>query len=338
MNKSSTPNLFHTNLHRSLAVALTLLPLVAMNNAHACAACGETLSRDWGSQGISSTTGFSADLSYSYINQNQLRYGTGTASSAQVSDLVAGGQEVEDYTTTRLTTASINYSAEDWVVSTQLPFLQRKHGTFGNAMPGDYTNYSSSSDSGIGDIRIVARYTGYSGHKTSGFIAGIKLPTGNTDANFNDGASTGSPLDRSLQLGTGSTDLILGGYLTGAISDYGWFAQGTVQHAVTTKNTGGADYRPGDAYAMNVGMRRANFGAKFTPMLQLNLIHRRPDDIGGMQLDGGTLMYLAPGATMRLGGGTSVYGFIQIPIYQNVYGLQLGPRYTLTLGVSHSYE
>ena len=32
---------------------------------------------------------------------------------------------------------------------------------------------------------------------------------------------------------------------------------------------------------------------------------------------------------MRLGGGASLYGFIQLPIYQKVYGLQRVPRYTL---------
>ena len=322
----------------AVAVSVISLNFVVENYALACAACGETLSKDWGSQGISSATGFSADLSYSYINQDQLRYGKNTASTTQINVLLPSGQEVEDYTTTRKTTASLNYYAEKWGVSAQLPYIQRTHGTFGNFPPGDYTDYSSSSDSGLGDIRIIGRYTGFSEHKTVGIIAGLKLPTGNTDANFNAGAGAGTPLDRSLQIGTGSTDLILGGFVTGAIGEYGWFAQGTVQHAVKTKSIAGEYYRPGDAYLGNVGIRHAKFGAAFTPMLQLNLIHRRADDVAGSQLDGGTLTYLAPGASFRLGGGTSAYGFIQLPIYQNVYGLQLTPRYTLTLGLLHSFE
>jgi len=89
---------------------------------------------------------------------------------------------------------------------------------------------------------------------------------------------------------------------------------------------------------LNTGIRYAKFGAKFTPMLQLNYLHRRPDDVGGVPLDGGTLVYLAPGASLRVGGGTSVYGFVQLPLYQYVHSLQLSPRYTVTLGVSHSFE
>jgi hypothetical protein len=98
---------------------------------------------------------------------------------------------------------------------------------------------------------------------------------------------------------------------------------------------------------LNTGIRHAKFGAKFTPMLQLNLMHRRPDGgaaatppdaLTGGPATGGTLLYLAPGATWRVGGGTSVYGFVQLPLYQNVNSLQLVPRYTLTLGVRQSFE
>jgi hypothetical protein len=336
-----------------LFTAVGLLPLAAMNDARACAACGCTLSKDWGTQGLNTTPGFTADLSYDYINQNQQRIGTGTASLAQINDLWQAGQEVEDFTATRTVTASLNYTGDTWGVSAQIPYLQRTHGTFGGSDPSapsafpDYGGYSSSSDDGIGDIRIIGRYSGLSADKTAGIIAGVKLPTGSTGANFNSGAAAATPLDRSLQIGTGSTDFILGGFLTGNAGLYGWFVQGTVQHAVATKTADGADYVPGDTYALNTGIRYARFGARFTPMLQLNYIQRRPDGgdgatpadaLTGGPATGGTLIYLAPGALIRVGGGTSVYGFVQLPVYQNVNSLQLSPRYALSLGVSHSFE
>ena len=174
-------------------------------------------------------------------------------------------------------------------------------------------------------------------------IAGVKLPTGSTGATFNDGVT---PLDRSLQIGTGSTDIILGGYTTGSIDTYGWFVQGTVQHAVATKTIAGQDYRPGDSYSLNTGIRYAKFGSKFSPMLQLNVIHRQADTgtgatpadaLTGGPATGGTLAYLAPGIMARVGGGTSVYGFVQLPVYQNVNSLQLSARYTLSLGVRQSF-
>lgn len=333
------------------AAVLALLPLITMNSAQACAACGCTLSKDWGAQGVSMTPGLSAGLSYDYINQNQQRYGSGAASASQVNSVWASGNEVEDYTVTRTTTASLNYTSDTWGVDTQIPFLQRTHGTFGafdattNNVPSpDLSSaYASSSDNGIGDVRVIGRYTGFSADKSTGIIAGIKLPTGSTNATFNDGVT---PLDRSLQIGSGSTDVILGGFITGAISEYGWFAQATVQHAAATKTIDGADYRPGDAYSLNTGIRYAKFGAKFTPMLQLNYIHRQADSGAGATYDvndnspltGGTLVYLAPGALFRVGGGTSVYGFIQLPAYQDVTSLQLSPRYTVSVGIQQSFE
>jgi hypothetical protein len=331
-----------------LVSCCTILAFAALfhgTDAFACAACGDSVSRDWVTQGVSATPGFTADLSYNYINQNQQRYGSGAASPGQINSLNAAGQEIEDYTITRTLSASLDYTSDTWGINTVLPFVRRTHGTFGDtgAYPAT-TDYASSSDNGIGDIRVIGRYAGFSADKSAGIIAGIKLPTGNTGANFNDGIT---PLDPSLQIGTGSTDIILGGFLAGNIEQYGWFARGTVQHAVATKSFAGNDYRPGDTYSLNTGMRHARFGARFTPMLQLNFVHRSPDTgaaasppdaLTGGAATGGTLVYLAPGALIRVGGGTSVYGFFQLPVYQRVNSLQLSPRYTLTLGIQQSFQ
>jgi hypothetical protein len=338
----------------SMSFALALATIASGSNAFACAACGCTLSKDWETQGITTKPGFSAELSYDYLNQNQQRYGSGKASSALINSQYAAGQEVEAYTKTQTLTASLNYTGETVGISIQLPVVNRTHGTYGAPVapgPGQTVNpatLTTSSDNSIGDVRIIGRYTGFSEDKTSGIIAGVKLPTGNTGATFSDGVT---PLDASLQIGTGSTDIILGGYTSGSVDKYGWFTQGTVQHAVATDTAiGGLAYRPGDAYTVNAGLRYAEFGAKITPMLQLNIIKRQADTPGGVGMSvpvdpvtlvpvsGGTLAYLAPGASIRLGGGTSVYGFVQLPVYQSVNSLQIAPQYTLSLGVRQSFE
>ncbi len=333
---------FKLSLSTAISLTLALAALTAGSEALACAACGCTLSKDWETQGITSKTGFSFDLSYDYLNQNQQRYGSARASGTLISSQLAAGQEVEAYTKTQTVTASLNYTSENIGVSLQIPVVNRTHGTYGNVAPLG-SSYLASSDSAIGDVRIISRYTGFSNEKTSGLIAGIKLPSGNTGAMFNDGIT---PLDSGLQIGTGSTDFILGGYTSGTVSDYGWFAQGTVQHAFSTDASLTGSYRPGDAYTLNTGIRHAEFGAKVTPMLQLNLIHRQADTGTSVPLDpitfvpvsGGTLAYLAPGASVRMGGGTSVYGFLQLPVYQSVNSLQIVPQYTLTLGVRQSFD
>jgi hypothetical protein len=80
--------------------------------------------------------------------------------------------------------------------------------------------------------------------------------------------------------------------------------------------------------------------------LQLNIIKRQADSgvvtvpldpVTNVPVSGGTLAYLAPGVSVRVGGGASVYGFVQIPIYQNVNSLQLTPGYTLTVGARQTF-
>jgi hypothetical protein len=339
-------------LRSALAVALGFSALLSSMEVNACAACGCTLSKDWESQGISGKPGFTVDISYDYLNQNKQRYGTSSASSSLVNSQYAAGQEVEAYTKTNTISASLIYNADTWGVSVMVPYVNRNHGTYGQLdtpTPGatvDTTTLAgTSSNSGIGDVRIIGRYNGFSEDKSSGLIVGIKLPTGSTSNTFSDGTA----LDAGLQIGTGSTDIILGGYTTGTLDTYGWFLQGTVQHAVATKSLGGADYRPGDAYSLNTGIRYAGFGAKVSPMLQFNIIKRQADTdngtginvpvdpVTGAPVSGGTLAYLAPGISVRVGGGASVYGFVQIPIYRNVNSLQLTPSYTVSIGVRQSF-
>lgn len=338
------------HLKTIISLTLALATLTCGSEAFACAACDSTLSKDWENQGISSKPGFTADLSYSYLNQNQQRYGSAKASGALINTLNNNTQEIEAYTRTQTITAALTYTGDVFALSLQVPYVNRTHGTYGQGPAAIGTSYTTSADNSIGDVRIIGRYNGFSSEKTSGLIAGIKLPTGNTGALFTAGTNAGQNLDAGLQIGTGSTDLIFGGYTAGAIHEYGWFVQGTVQHAVATDMALGATtYRPGDAYTVNTGIRYAEFGAKITPMLQLNIIKRQADTgtgvpqdmlsgVPGVAISGGTLAYLAPGASIRLGGGTSVYGFIQLPVYQAVNSLQIVPRYTLTLGVRQSFE
>ena len=338
------PSCRHT-LRIAIVSALAFAPVLTINSASACAACGCTLSTDWNTLGNTTKPGFTVDVSSTFINQNQQRYGTGTASPALINSQLAAGQEVEAFTKTEITTASLIYNDDIWGVSTQIPYLNRTHGTYGTSYPLG-SSYSSSADSGIGDIRVVGHYTGFSETQASGIIAGLKLPTGNTGANFNAGAAAGTPLDPTLQMGTGSTDVILGGYTSGTVDSYGWFTQGTVQHAVATRPAlGNIYYRPGDSYSWNSGIGYAGYGAKISPLLQLNFISRQVDTLAaptnqvtGILATGGTLVYLSPGVAVRLGGGASLYSFIQLPIYQKVNDLQLVPRYTFAMGVRQSFD
>jgi hypothetical protein len=48
---------------------------------------------------------------------------------------------------------------------------------------------------------------------------------------------------------------------------------------------------------------------------------------------GGTLAYLTPGLLYRLTEKTQIYANVQLPIYQNVNGIQIVPSYIFSTGV-----
>ncbi|HEX5393771.1 MAG TPA: hypothetical protein VFW68_10835 [Rhodocyclaceae bacterium] len=324
-----------------LALGAALCTLSA--TAFACASCGCTLSSDWESQGFTTQPGLKLDVRYDYLNQNQLRHNTGTISSAAASQLTnSNGNplEVEKYTRNNYLTVGFDYTFNaDWGVNVQLPYIMRSHSTLGvgsdgTTPVGDGGSYNSQT-SNLGDVKVIGRFQGFTEQHNVGVMAGLKLPTGShtltgtsTDPN-SPGAS--AIIDRGLQPGTGTTDLILGVYTFDAINkNWDYFAQATVQTALGSKD----QYKPGTGYNANVGVRYVGLES-VVPQIQINARYVEHDM--GANADqistGGTLVYLSPGVVVPVSEKASVYGFVQLPIYQNVRGVQLTPHYTASLGV-----
>ncbi|MEP7097974.1 MAG: hypothetical protein ABI748_09955, partial [Dokdonella sp.] len=179
-------------------------------SALACSSCGCTLNADWATQGLGSSRGWRFDLRTDYFNQSQLRSGTDSVERGSI--VLPNESEVQQSTINRNTTLGAEYSPNaNWGISALLPTFDRFHTTIGE---GD-TEVSSSQSRGIGDLRLIARYAGFSPDHTSGIQFGVKLPTGRTDDTFRSGPMTGEIIDRGLQLGTGSTDLLIGAYHVG---------------------------------------------------------------------------------------------------------------------------
>ncbi len=326
-------------LTRSAAAAGVLAAaLAASESAQACASCGCTLSKDWLGPQAGSVSGWSVGLSYDFIDQNQLRNGQTNLNLAGAQAILnpAGnsGNEVETQTLTRTTTFSVDYNSADWGVSVQAPMVYRYHTTFQDGTPAGY-NYNQFN--ALGDIRVIAKYA-LSADSGSGVIVGVKLPTGSTTEPFNGPA--GGVVDPSLQPGTGSTDVLLGGFTSGQVNDLGWFAQGLWQHALASQ----AGYTPGDAITANAGLRYAQMGQAVVPLFQVNFVHRNVDrgDLASVEFDGtpqtgGNLIYLAPGVSARLGAGFSAYAYVQVPVYQDVKGVQLTPKEIYSLGIRKAF-
>jgi hypothetical protein len=321
------------------AAAAALLGLFSTPAAQACATCGCTLSKDWMGPQAGSMSGWGATLSYDFIDQKQMRIGQTNLDTAGAQAILnppaSTGNEVELQTLTRILTLGVDYNADNWGISVQAPFVDRYHTTLtdGTAAGYDYSQFNA-----IGDIRVLGKYA-VASDGSVGVIAGLKLPTGGTDQQFNGPLGTGA-VDPSLQPGTGSTDVLLGGYYAGQAEKLGWFAQGLWQHAIASQY----GYTPGDAITVNGGIRYADLGQRIVPLLQVNFIHRNADTglnasvaYDGSDLTGGNLVYIAPGVSARLGGGFSAYAYVQFPVYQDVTGVQLTPKQIYSAGLRKSF-
>jgi len=314
---------------RNLALS-TLAFALHGTSAWACSACGCTLSSDWASQGLASSGGWRADVRFDYFNQDQLRAGTQSVSRSSLE--VPGESEIQQYTINRNYSFDLDYSPnKDWGVNVMLPWYNRSHATIAE---GD-TEISTSHGTGIGDLRIVGRYTGFDAQRSTGFEFGLKLPTGSFGADFRDGPQHGSPLDRGLQLGTGTTDLLLGVYTFGSFApDWGYFG-----HALLTQPLDSREqFRPGTGINLNFGVRyTAN--ATVQPQLQINARFEKRESGANADVDnsGASLMYISPGVNWNITRRFSAYAFVQKPIYQRVNGLQIEATRLASVGLHYIF-
>jgi hypothetical protein len=318
-------------------VPLVLAAALAPGAAHACATCGCTLSAD-AAMGYSATAGWRLSLEYDYIHQDELRSGTRSVSG------VPDGNELERETLNRYLTTSLSYSpSAAWNINVLVPYVMRTHSTYGefdSTQP--LPDYSTSRSSSLGDIKLIGSYQGLLPTHNLGIQLGVKLPTGQYGAavNFNGGPAVGTPLDASLQPGTGSTDIIVGGYYYQAISqNFDFFVNGqfqaAVKHALDQPDN---DYRPGNSTTVSVGLRYEE-NPRWVPQVQLNLLHKSRDQgaLADIESTAGNVAYLSPGMTVKVTSRLHVFGFAQVPVYSNLYGYQLFPRWTASVGASYAF-
>jgi hypothetical protein len=318
----------------------------------ACATCGCTLSSD-AAMGYSVIPGWRLSLEEDYINQDQLRAGTSTVTPAQVvdepSDPSLKGGEIEKQTINRYLTLGVNYSpTSNWNFALLVPYVSRDHTTYG-VQYAPYTTSETAPNqisgahvSAWGDLRLLGSYQGFLEDHNLGIQLGVKIPTGQfgTRVDFNSGPNAGTPLDASLQAGTGSTDVILGAYFYQAISrNFSAFINGQFQAAVAERqNEPGNDFRPGNTVTVSVGLRY-EATPRWVPQLQLNINHKAPDDgaLADLPDTAGTVVYLSPGLTIPAWRNMHLFGFVQLPVYSKLNGYQVFPRWTASLGASYAF-
>lgn len=305
--------------------------VAALLPALASASCGAafcTVNTNWTTQSALTEANSLFDLHYEFINQDQPFYG---------SDRVAVGQipqhhdEVRTINRNLVATYSKNFG-NGWGVTVSAPVGEHDHlhihNHHGAKLPEEWKFTE------LGDVRVVGRYQVAVGNdamnpSNAGVTFGLKLPTGRTTiAN-----AAGSQAERSMQPGTGTTDLIVGAFYhqTLMASDASWFAQTQYQHALNSHD----GYKAGAQFTADVGYRHG-IGERFGAMVQLNLVHKAADSgVNAEPADsGGRFVYLSPGLTYAVSGNVQVYGFVQQALYRHVTGVQLTADRAFMLGAT----
>jgi len=294
--------------------------------AFGCSVCGCSLSSDWAGQGYATHPGLQGDLRFEYYDQDNLRSGLSSVDVRRYP--LPNDQEIQQDTLTRGTWLDLDWvQSPQWGVRLQLPYYDRFHSTIA---PGD-TEVSESRASGLGDARMEARWQQYGPMSSFSVQFGLKLPTGRFDQDFIDGPEAGSLLDRGLQLGTGTTDASAGAsYFRRLGQNWGGFGQLSAEQPLAARD----GFLPSSSVHLNAGVRYLNTGI-VTPQLQANF--RWDSREHGAEADtpnsGDTAVFLSPGVTIEAGAAGSFFAFVQLPAYQHVNGLQLEPRWLLSLGL-----
>ena len=245
------------------AALLAFAPAPAL----ACA-CGCAIFDVGTSSLIPSGPGGTAFLEFDFLDQTKNWSGSHRAPAAANDDKritsdfwLAGGQYMYD---------------DNWGVMAEIPYTERK---FTSADPDNTGTFRHGA---LGDIKLMGVYSGFDPDMSSGIIFGVKLPTGDhTYAHF----------DSDVEIGTGSTDLLLGAYKTGALTidqSFSWFGQALWQHELATQDS----YTPGSELNAAVGVSYNNVGSGITPILQM-LVSRRGRD-SGPQGDSASTGYQPP--------------------------------------------
>jgi len=317
-------------MNRQLLYAAALL--AALPNI-ATASCGSafcTLSTDWSTHGAWAEPGLRADLRYEYIKQDQPMSGSRRIG---VGEIPRHHDEVS--TRNQNWIPSVDYTLDqDWALNASVPIVDREHlhiHNHGGAKLPESWNFTQVGDARVTARRRLATLEDQDAHSigTFGFNVGLKLPTGSSTVTNGEG----SRAERTLQPGSGTTDLLAGAYYSQALPmrDLSWFAQAMVQLPLNSHE----DFRPGRRLTADLGVRYLAT-EKTSLLLQLNGLVRGRDSGGQAEPEdsGGKALFLSPGASYALGQDVQVYAFVQLPLYQYVNGVQLTARRAIALGVS----
>jgi len=262
-----------------------------------------------------------AFLQYAYQDQDHNWSGTSQAPAANNDD-----KEIR----THFATLGLQYMFNrTWGVQAEVPYDFRYFKTTDNA-----GNIVSRNWSQLGDVRVEGIYTGIFPDMSAGVTLGMKLPTGNYSYDSD-------VVDRDSELGSGSTDILLGGFYRNSLTHdntWKWFAQLLLDVPTLTQ----VQYRPGVELdtAAGIDYEGLSLGrVRIAPLAQV-IFSERTSDSGAHAASpvasGYQRLMLSPGIEFHIH-PVLVYADAEIPVYQNFTGYQLVAPVLLKVSVSYMF-
>ena len=296
-----------------------LAGVLAPGMAHACA-CGCGVFDVGTSSMFPKGQGGMAFLQYDYQDQNRNWNGTSQAPAANNDD-----KEIE----THFVTLGLQYMFnQKWGAQLEVPYDYRRFKT--DVGGGDIVSRNWSQ---WGDIRLEGIYTGFFADLSAGVTFGVKLPTGDFDFSPN-------VVDRDTQIGTGSTDILLGGYYRGNLDRnqrWDWFAQLQLDVPVLIQD----HYRPGTELDTATGIDYKGFSlghVRISPVAQVIFSERTGDsgDNANPENSGYQRLMLSPGIEFHIH-PVKIYADAEFPVYQNFTGNQVVAPVLFKVSVSYMF-
>lgn len=200
----------------------------------------------------------------------------------------------------------------------------------------------------LGDMQVTARYLLVQPetplHPTFSLLIGLKLPTGRTTVDNDQGEEA----ELTLQPGNGSWDGIIGLSYVQHFSTWTLRREASLLPIFATVRgqfpigEGKFGYRPGGEMVLSVGLaypliRKLDF------LAQVNFHYRDRDDGGHApgveeQDSGRETIFLSPGLRYHLTDELAAYALMQFAVYRRVNGIQLTSDWNVTFGLSYRFN
>ncbi len=301
------------NIKKTALIFLILSQIILPKAAISCS-CGCNIFSIGTSNLIPSQPGNFAFMEYSHANQT--------------TNWKKDKKETTPNHHLQIKTTAVNFGLQtifnkDWGTRIILPVIERK---IINQEHGSMSNINIPiRQRAVGDAKLTAIYSGLQDDMSFGLIAGAKLPTGDYK---------NSKLSASQEIGTGSTDAIIGAYKVFNFDfdqSFKVFSQANFQKVILSKK----EFVPGQEFSANLGTayqingnflgkNLAKFMPQINPILQASLISKARDHGGNADKTntGYSQIFISPAIEVNFKNIRTYFEW-QKPIYRNVNGTQL---------------